>query len=1124
MYFPEEDDYDFSQPKESVSENFRMTGYPVDDLFRRVMSGKKQLTYNELFPEFPFANETIEGSAFEVRDIDRVTREAESQNLEFHNRLAMFIAYSKCENLMPQHFVNYSSYVYNDRMRSFSELMTSQSVRAKPIGVFQFLETRAVHQSEIQDELYSVNNSASRESVSREVARKIQIVNSIIYQLIFIMAILQHEIDISFNWIDLQNFFSIEEYDDEYFVYRYNGRTIRIKAFGFVVKLVALPFATIRLYNRDKETVVIIPPFSNAQKIAESIIALYEMFVPYTVLNYFFRIPTPREINIVKAIQSRQSYNYIAGLDLRMLINLISFYHKPGNYYTFDHFFEYRPIVQYYNLYQILTTVELGSLCSTRDCSKYTNFDQQIYSETLVGAIITNTETIDQNMLNAMIGTSKTLYVTPRIFIDYILNESNDIFSEASVMFAEAPLVRKALYDMTKTKKSRCRAVYPMRTPAPSQTLNDFTDDILNGRFSVATFFDHIECIQNVSKFIQGIADPDTLEQFVPKTPTSSFGVNLPTVLPTLPVIDVNAYQQRLLEAFTSQTSSSANQLVDLISQVSPALGSAIWVSRFVSQPYAVMGSVVSIAAISRAIYMLMASQDSKEPVPVKRDISKDPCFIARGSQGVILKMFTEDGRGIAVKQSNRPIKKTDLSCPVNDKGEKGCKQDMNELIISILCSWLYTSGKSPHFVQIYDAFACDDLTPTWTDAVKRFAGIVPEAGNKDVTFPYIVMELIDGSMGKFPSFVSKLHSYYINVLHKPLHEIPTSSVLLDNAILQTMMALHTFQYELKGMHNDLHLDNVFLKICDDTPFNGKPLKDYEFFEYTMHLPGRDPVPVRIPNMGFIVKLGDMGHASVSFNVGGIGKVPHDDPGFHPEERVTYRKFIEYDANIDTPFEAPADTAPTYYWFPNIKRRIRQFTTTFLGMDKNKMGPLSLSLRMFFDTMGAQHVHQYLESINVRRRRSYNPSYDLGTFINHLATRSWGYYNRFVSIYGSIERKFHRSIHGNLNNYRYFIAFNVMQQMTRYPTYTLPHFEFSYTIATDIMEVYLAQNPEIGVLPQEIMFVSERLVPSASFSSFGRAGKMMVDLESFVRKYKKGHPKAIKKYLRAMHMAQDRLA
>lgn len=1186
MFHVPDDEYDeYDEYEDAHDGPFRITSnIHTSDLFRRILEGRKVHLTDLFGTQFTDVTSEVEYPLDVFKRVSRHDRSEvsfDSPGFEFHELLVHKIIYDTCGSFMTDNLWDYDNFMGN--ARSFINIL-KENARGKTL--FEFLLRQSATNAFVQQDK---SQSESRENITVTVARQMNMVTSVMYQVIMVMAILQHELEFSFNWIDLTGTFSVIETDKKTVAYWYNGRTVTLPTHGVLIKLTTLKFSTVRMYNQYKEGVTIVPPISPAHTQLNSAEGWYFFFV-WPVFQRLFRIPSPFETNLLRAIASRQGVSYTPGRDLRMFINLISFFHRPDKYYSYDHFFEYRPVIQYYDLHQILNARELGTICAERDCTEFLYMEDNVYSESMAGAIISSTE-IDQAMLNAMVGTSKYLFVTPRLFIDYTLEtgamvSANEPTSEIADMFAIGRLTREVFFSMKnrplKNKRGVCAAMYPMAKAETSPFVVSFVDDILNGRSAVARFFNNIECIEQVSKFIQGIASPDTIDiaylqdagtlpssspfgrrrrmppsrfgtiQF-PDVPIDSTFVNsLTAYLSTLTTPDLSGLVSQTTNAIVSTAATAASGTVGALTSAASAAvrsaaaatGGAVAFAAAGAGPLGLAATLLpdnvktalGAAAVIYTVRNMMVSQNAadrgkvvKEERPARKDISKDPCFIARGSQGVILRMYAQDGTGVAVKQANVPIKKSRLSCPMNTTTEKGCYPDMNEIVISVLCSHLYSSGRSPHFVQIFDVFACDDLTDNWSDAVKRFVGFdvkVPSR-SKDFTFPYLVMELIDGSMDKFPAFVAKLHSYFINVMHKEDKDIPSSSLLLDNALLQAFMALHTFQYELKGMHNDLHLGNLFLKICDDTLFNGKPLKEYEYFEYTLHTHGRDPIPVKIPNMGFIVKLGDMGHASVEFAVGGIGRVPHADPEYHAENAVLYRKYIQYDPNKDTPDVDFADTWSTYYWFPNIKRRLRNFVKSFMKTDVSQMGPIGRSLHEFLNALGTEKLGQLIESYDARRRRSFNPSYDIGTLINHLATRPWGFYNRFVSTYGRIERANHLKIHGDFKNYRYFMAFNTLQILTRFPTFTMPHFDFCYTTVTNILEVYIYQNPEMGVLPEEPtvlidMVASPRLGGAGAGGASAAFGRMLrrssvIDFETFVKKYpSKSKSKAIRKYARAM--------
>ncbi len=131
----------------------------------------------------------------------------------------------------------------------------------------------------------------------------------------------------------------------------------------------------------------------------------------------------------------------------------------------------------------------------------------------------------------------------------------------------------------------------------------------------------------------------------------------------------------------------------------------------------------------------------------------------------------------------------------------------------------------------------------------------------------YLIQELIQGSFSKFRRFCSKLQL----ALMKEKKPVPTFDQYVTNALQQVTYSLQLFQDYFNGVHGDLHPDNIFVKYCDETLYKGVPLHLHEQFEYTLR--GRT---YSVKNMGFIVKLGDMGHSSINVGITGKPYVQYD--------------------------------------------------------------------------------------------------------------------------------------------------------------------------------------------------------------------------------------------------------
>ena len=85
----------------------------------------------------------------------------------------------------------------------------------------------------------------------------------------------------------------------------------------------------------------------------------------------------------------------------------------------------------------------------------------------------------------------------------------------------------------------------------------------------------------------------------------------------------------------------------------------------------------------------------------------------------------------------------------------------------------------------------------------------------------------------------------------------------MGSLVFQVLHALYVLQTTVQFKHHDLHDQNVALvRITDDMVFRGQHLRSASHFVYTV-----DDVTYYVPNFGYIVKVIDMGFASVT--VGG---------------------------------------------------------------------------------------------------------------------------------------------------------------------------------------------------------------------------------------------------------------
>lgn len=220
--------------------------------------------------------------------------------------------------------------------------------------------------------------------------------------------------------------------------------------------------------------------------------------------------------------------------------------------------------------------------------------------------------------------------------------------------------------------------------------------------------------------------------------------------------------------------------------------------------------------------------------------------------------------------------------------------ENVNEILNTLICSIHYEEGLCPFFIRSYGGFTCAATDGRASGGIsqsianlkeiaknpqqfaldlilKQTIGIeskmlieptpapAPKAGGMLTTF--LTMELIDDTLANFPRLYATLYDKFYRHMTE---NRPTYHECLTNALQQSVMGLAYFQKYMQGMHCDLHPGNIFIKICDRTLFNGAPICDYAFFECTI-----GDKTFRIRNLGFLCKVGDMGHAALKVSTGG---------------------------------------------------------------------------------------------------------------------------------------------------------------------------------------------------------------------------------------------------------------
>lgn len=244
----------------------------------------------------------------------------------------------------------------------------------------------------------------------------------------------------------------------------------------------------------------------------------------------------------------------------------------------------------------------------------------------------------------------------------------------------------------------------------------------------------------------------------------------------------------------------------------------------------------------------------------------------------------------------------------------------------------------------------------------------------------YLVMELIQGDLRKFDNHVANIQRALLNYGTRE-EDLPSRDEFLLNLTFQMVCGLYTFQKNYRGMHNDFHLGNVFIKYVDDTLYKGKPLSKYEFFDYEI-----EGVKYRIPNLGLIVKLGDWGHSSM------VVKKVKDTPTYLTSATETlYMKDI-------LPEVMRADDIMELGVFEHLAKSAPKLLFWTSNADKN---------------IGAK----YREQIFKRNRRSFDKASDLSMVMRHMMVHSSFYNSQVVKAYIELEKKKHLDTYGNLDQY-----------------------------------------------------------------------------------------------------------
>lgn len=372
------------------------------------------------------------------------------------------------------------------------------------------------------------------------------------------------------------------------------------------------------------------------------------------------------------------------------------------------------------------------------------------------------------------------------------------------------------------------------------------------------------------------------------------------------------------------------------------------------------------------------------------------PAYIGGGKQGsVFLATYGEmygAGQATAVKVGVTTLSDK-TTCSLQRAQRLQCKEQTHEVVLAVVMSLLYDHVFSPHFLKYHGAYYH-----------KR---------------TYQVMERIDCDLASVEQAIGPLLTYMST---RTAARVPFLSEFMDNIILQIIGALHQFQTYFRGCHNDLHAANIFIKLCDDTMYGDRRLCDIENWTYQIGPDDRDVFTV--PNIGVLVKIGDLGHGSVQIPLEQRDHQSYDTllPAFLDHlQRAGREQYVGPTLTIDK------DCTD---WLTKAANMIRQrVSARFPFYDR------ALTFRT--NVLGSM-FERFVSAWAMMCLRSETRTYDLGMIMTGLLCTPATHRSPFLALYREMEKKRHLQKYGNTDFYDAFVAEWVCWITQVFPTLQRP--------------------------------------------------------------------------------------
>jgi len=143
----------------------------------------------------------------------------------------------------------------------------------------------------------------------------------------------------------------------------------------------------------------------------------------------------------------------------------------------------------------------------------------------------------------------------------------------------------------------------------------------------------------------------------------------------------------------------------------------------------------------------------------------------------------------------------------------------------------------------------------------------------------------------------------------------------LGAIVFQAMHALYVLQSTVALKHHDLHDQNIAIsRITENTTFRGQPLLGVSHFNYTV-----DGVAYKVPNVGYLVKITDMGFASVTVGGRRLQRIDLDYFNDKPSSYGYWNADFENNKGYDLQVLVSRYMTPTFHKLCKKNRDMKHF-------------------------------------------------------------------------------------------------------------------------------------------------------------------------------------------------------